>query len=376
MTGSMFIPECIVPLLDTEAQEVATRQLLMQVFPSWVNDRLEIVSLKGGITNSLLQCTYKARTADEQTVLVRAYGRGTDTIIDRTREYCTHIHLHSHGLAPPLYARFKNGLVYGFISGRSVEYQELSNPVLMKGISRMLSQWHTVLNPKCIKQLIVEQQGAKQSAIVDDIWQLCSKWISNLPVDTPKRRDNKVLLENELLWVKNEIACKGGPIVVAHCDLLSGNVIVPEEWPRDSNNTLEPPPVTFIDYEYALPTPRAFDLANHFMEWQGFDCNIALIPEVGGEVMREWGRQYLEGVKLYSRDSEKLDVPDNEINVLMDEIRCWWGMPGFYWGIWATIQSIISTIDFDYESYAEKRLLEYWNWKKTYVISKGKLNRL
>jgi len=39
------------------------------------------------------------------------------------------------------------------------------------------------------------------------------------------------------------------------------------------------------------------------------------------------------------------------------------GIPGFYWGIWALIQATISQIDFDYASYAEVRLGEYWAWR-------------
>lgn len=47
----------------------------------------------------------------------------------------------------------------------------------------------------------------------------------------------------------------------------------------------------------------------------------------------------------------------------MDEVDVYRGLPGFYWGIWALIQATISEIDFDYASYAEVRLGEYWAWK-------------
>lgn len=33
-------------------------------------------------------------------------------------------------------------------------------------------------------------------------------------------------------------------------------------------------------------------------------------------------------------------------------------------GVWALIQAQISQIDFDYASYAELRLGEYWAWKR------------
>ncbi|KAK9326132.1 kinase-like domain-containing protein [Lipomyces orientalis] len=373
MTGPRVIPECVIPLKDANAQTQRTRQLLAEVFPSWNIDRIDVTSLKGGITNCLLKCIYRAGTPQEIVVLVRAYGRGTGSIIDRNREFCTHVHLHSFGLAPPLHARFKNGLVYGYISGRAVDYRELSNPVLMKGISQLLAQWHTVLDASSIRTLMLEQSGLKSHDIVDDIWQLCQKWISNLPTDTDVQLKTKTLLAKELVWVKSEIQYKGGPTVVAHCDLLSGNVIVPEDWSPELCSDI--PPVTFIDYEYALPTPRAFDLANHFMEWQGFDCDVSLIPKVGGPVMREWGKQYLEGTHRFKRGSSEkqqngIHVGEAEVDILMQEVRTWWGMPGFYWGIWATIQSIISTIDFDYANYAQNRLSEYWTWKREYLSTK------
>ena len=39
------------------------------------------------------------------------------------------------------------------------------------------------------------------------------------------------------------------------------------------------------------------------------------------------------------------------------------GMPGLFWGVWGLIQAMISDIHFDYASYAEIRLGEYWAWK-------------
>lgn len=51
------------------------------------------------------------------------------------------------------------------------------------------------------------------------------------------------------------------------------------------------------------------------------------------------------------------------IDQLYDQTDFFRGVPGFYWGVWALIQAEISQIDFDYASYAEIRLGEYWSWK-------------
>jgi ethanolamine kinase len=53
-----------------------------------------------------------------------------------------------------------------------------------------------------------------------------------------------------------------------------------------------------------------------------------------------------------------------EAQKLFDEVDIYRGVPGFYWGIWALIQATISQIDFDYATYAEVRLGEYWAWRE------------
>lgn len=40
-------------------------------------------------------------------------------------------------------------------------------------------------------------------------------------------------------------------------------------------------------------------------------------------------------------------------------------------GVWALIQATISQIDFDYASYAEVRLGEYWAWRREQDGSKS-----
>lgn len=70
---------------------------------------------------------------------------------------------------------------------------------------------------------------------------------------------------------------KDDQLVFAHCDLLSGNVIVePKTAVANGSSSMES--VNFIDYEYATPSPAAFDLANHFAEWGGFECDFEVLP--------------------------------------------------------------------------------------------------
>lgn len=149
-------------------------------------------------------------------------------------------------------------------------------------------------------------------------------------------------------------------LVFAHCDLLSGNVIVEPRCHADGvKNGFHPTTVNFIDYEYATPGPVAFDLANHFSEWGGFECDYSALPT------RATRRQFIEEyISNYVKHADLSDQPeDYYVEKLVNEVDLFRGIPGLYWGIWALIQATISQIDFDYATYAEKRLQEYWDWR-------------
>lgn len=49
--------------------------------------------------------------------------------------------------------------------------------------------------------------------------------------------------------------------------------------------------INFIDYEYGCYNYAAFDIANHFNEWAGFDCEFEQCPSE--QVKREWISAYL-----------------------------------------------------------------------------------
>lgn len=52
-------------------------------------------------------------------------------------------------------------------------------------------------------------------------------------------------------------------------------VILPRTENSASKDEVET--VNFIDYEYAIPSPAAFDIANHFAEWGGYDCDYNMM---------------------------------------------------------------------------------------------------
>ncbi|TID30234.1 hypothetical protein CANINC_001241 [Pichia inconspicua] len=406
---AIFLPDHFIPLEEDDDQIGSIKQLLLDIFSHWKSPKdIKVKKLTGGITNMLLECTYTTHHDEIETVLVRTYGNGTDLIIDRDREFVSHLVLHSLNLAPAIHARFGNGLVYGFISGRSLEFLELSDDKLYPLIASKLACLHKLASIDIIDESLfkLKQKFYSQSLNDQDIWSVLLDWTEKLPeLDSMLElcQSNKDICQNynpqstlksilfhEVNWLKEELG-KASVAVISHNDLLSGNIIVPEDLNTDNWDSLKSSqlnPISFIDYEYMMPAPRAFDIANHFMEWQGFDCDKGRIPQFiynpdthnyENETVFNWCQYYLSAFHSSNPDINPY-YPDNEDSIkridsklvqhLVNEIAYHYGMPGLYWGIWAGIQSKISLIDFDYANYSCERLIEYWNWKRTFLINK------
>ncbi|KAG7827567.1 hypothetical protein KL920_004330 [Ogataea angusta] len=266
---------------------------------------------------------YHPNTESHEKVLVRTYGRGTGMIIDRDREFVSHLVINSVNLAPPIHARFGNGLVYGFIEGRSLEFTELADEHLYPLIAAKLGQWHQQVQvdaiEECLAKLRREFRGSKPESNASDLWSVISNWIQLLPeiegitsscarnIDIREVQDPHASLGNvlkaELAWLRTQLHSKS-PSVASHCDLLSGNVIISEDLSEklkaglsasDMEYYMQHNPIAFIDYEYMVKAPRAFDISNHFMEWQGFNCERHRIPkaERSNPLLREWCAAYL-----------------------------------------------------------------------------------
>jgi ethanolamine kinase len=131
-----------------------------------------------------------------------------------------------------------------------------------------------------------------------------------------------------------------------------------------SNDDDDERPVEFIDYEYAAPSPAAFDLANHFAEWAGLECEYGAVPTRSQR--GEFLNHYVASFYAHSLGKSASPSPselEKGVDTLFAQVDLFRGIPGLFWGIWALIQAQISDIDFDYANYAELRLSEYWSWK-------------
>jgi ethanolamine kinase len=254
-------------------------------------------------------------------------------------------------------------------------------------VAQRLGEWHATLPIASISSTcpapsqLSHHKRASLAAMAEltpgkpipNVWTTMQKWIDALPTSTTAQAARRDLLTQELHSLTKLLGDTPGvggsnPFVFAHCDLLSGNVII-EPTPSSaaasrrssaSGGSEEPETavsVSFIDYEYSTPAPASFDIANHFAEWGGFDCDYNVLPT--RRTRRAFLREYLYSTSAHQNRTFK----ESDLEELFEQVDRFRGVPGFYWGIWALIQAQISLIDFDYANYAELRLGEYWAWK-------------
>ncbi|KAI4214466.1 MAG: hypothetical protein LQ351_002883 [Letrouitia transgressa] len=368
----------------TDPQTSALR-LVLTLFPDWehAEGAVEFIRFKDGITNTLLKAIkrrpgYTEEQIDQESVLLRAYGKGTDVLIDREKEAASHRLLAKSNLAPPLLARFQNGLIYKYIRGQVCTPEDLAREPVWRGVARRLAEWHALLPigsaenasatagvggamtllPSLSTPRVPSQEtinAITPGKIHPNVWTVMQKWILALPTTGNAETERQATLQKELERTVEDLANVPN---LGNDGVRIGNVIVHPRAPDKPSGAIET--VSFIDYEYATPAPAAFDLANHFSEWGGFECRYDNLPN------RSTRHAFItEYLATYAQHAELPPGTDlsSYTRRLNSEVDLYRGVPGLYWGVWALIQATISQIDFDYASYAEVRLQEYWDWR-------------
>lgn len=142
-------------------------------------------------------------------------------------EMNSHALLSTRGLAPPLLARFQNGLLYRFVRGQVATAADLVREPIWRGVARRLGQWHAVL-PISESEVSIPAKGMpnlQQVEIDSDhpskpkedlraiqprrpgptMWTVLQKWILALPTATEHQRARRLQLQKELERVVAEL---------------------------------------------------------------------------------------------------------------------------------------------------------------------------
>lgn len=253
------------------------KQMIIHPWSSFSDDDISIDVISGGITNAL----YLVSHFQDQ-VIVRLFGEGTEVIIDRNKENLVFSSLSDIESieTPTFYGLFENGRIEGYIkdtitlkpdemihddigamvSKELARFHEISIPAI--NINNIFSLWDRIDNFFDLAKVIdFENDKEKQQKFI------------NLNIDMMRDEYNKykLFISRPDINISNTFKSLGYSFglerVLCHNDLLSGNILISKQESKDSK-------LIFIDYEYCDYNYRAYDIANHFCEFAGFEFNI------------------------------------------------------------------------------------------------------
>ncbi|XP_058074836.1 probable choline kinase 2 [Magnolia sinica] len=307
---------------------------------------LEVVPLKGAMTNEVYQINWKTeRGLLPRKVLVRIYGEGVDVFFDREDEIGTFECMSKHGQGPRLLGRFPNGRVEEFIHARTLSAPDLRDSDISSLIAAKLREFHDLDMPG---------PGTVQ------LWDRLRNWLSAakrlcLPEEAKEFRLDTI--EEEIAILENKLSGDSQKIGFCHNDLQCGNIMIDEETRS----------VTIIDYEYASYNPVAYDIANHFCEMAAdYHTETPHILDYDKypdfEERRRFVYQYLS--------SSGNEASDLKVEQLVHDIEKYTSASHLLWGLWGIISEHVNDIDFDYIEYARQRFQQY-QLRKHAVLSSG-----
>lgn len=347
-------------VVDDEVQRFKQLQELAVEFAAVVvgdePSALEVSVLSGGLTNQLYRV--KNPIAHSRSVVVRVFGKETERIISRDAE------LFWQSAFIKTFGRKGNALVYEFLEGyKDLHHTEM--PVHAKSIAREVAAYHVRASSAALGQLPYATE-------LNFSREILTKWVNvATSSDTISRLAPAKRAQYESFTIKDRVHEEAATLLrllnayerhlpqgACHNDLLCANVMLKRD---DASNTIK-----LIDFEYAKRNFLYYDIANHFNEYTGFDCDwAAYYPD--GDKQAEFVRAYLIELRRLTQPSARpLDPADEDALVVRvcTLVRFFMLVSHLCWMLWSIIQQAFSVIDFDYLSYGGVRWARFLDTKE------------
>ncbi|KAK8938994.1 hypothetical protein KSP39_PZI010898 [Platanthera zijinensis] len=298
---------------------------------------LEVVQLKGAMTNQVFQINWPAEGRRDRKVLVRIYGEGVDVFFDRDDEIRTFEFMSKHGQGPLLLGRFPNGRVEEFIHARTLSANDLRDSEISALIASKFGEFHDLDMP-----------GSKEVML----WERLRNWLKtaqSLCSSEEAKEFHLDSLEKEISALEISLSMDGQRIGFCHNDLQYGNIMMDEETRQ----------ITIIDYEYASFNPAAYDIGNHFCEMAAdYHSETPHVLDYSKYPDLDERKRFVE---IYLKSKGKAHEPTKEdLENLLLAAEQYTLASHLFWGLWGIISQHVNEIDFDYKEYARQRFEQYW----------------
>ncbi|XP_016652772.1 PREDICTED: probable choline kinase 2, partial [Prunus mume] len=202
--------------LPAEAREIL--QSLASQWEDVVDSKaLQVIPLKGAMTNEVFEIKWPAKTGElSRKVVVRIYGEGVDVFFDRDNEIRTFEYMSKNGQGPRLLGRFPNGRIEEFIHARTLSASDLRDPDISALIAAKLKEFHELNMP-----------GPKDVTL----WDRLRNWLSTAKrLSTPEEANAFQLdsIEKEISLLEKELSGPSQSMGFCHNDLQYGNIMLEE----------------------------------------------------------------------------------------------------------------------------------------------------
>lgn len=309
-------------------------------------DALQVIRLKGAMTNEVYQIKWPTNKERSRKVLVRIYGEGVDIFFDRENEIRTFEFMSKQGQGPRLLGRFSTGRVEEFIHARTLSASDLRDPGTSALIAAKMKEFHDLDMP-----------GPRTILL----WNRLRNWLTTAKsMSSSSKEDpfNLAAMEEEITTLENSFSGDHLQVGFCHNDLQYGNIMMDEVTKS----------LTIIDYEYACYNPVAFDIANHFCEMAAdYHTDTPHVLDYSKYPGVEERRRFLHVYLSCSGDQPS----DLIIEQCLQEVEKYTLASHLFWGLWGIISEHVNEIDFDYLEYARQRFQQYWLRKSEVLGSSG-----
>lgn len=346
------------------------------------------------MTNRVYFLSLKNPSPSDQihTILVRLYGK-SNISIQREKEMEIAKLLSTKELAPKWFLSFANGRIEEYLNCQSVTSPSFRSLSTASQIIANLAKIHALL-PNLVSGGIFPEENYIWRIFDDRRNQAADAFQTMLRLYQPVQSGDETtlasysaplsMLQSIQNWnpfqsekvelLKESILKINSPLVYAHCDVHHGNVIQLKADKTDDSGSKgnSDEMLMIIDFEYGIPAPRGYDLANLFCEFCGdydssdgipaHEMNFSLYPSL------ETRRQLLElYFQSFAENSDKI-FQEKLIEELESEIRVYLPLVHLQWANWGIIKAandaqrgILMPNDssFDYLRYAYQR---YYEW--------------
>ncbi|KAG2379468.1 hypothetical protein C9374_006585 [Naegleria lovaniensis] len=327
---------------------------------------IHVKQLTGGTTNRLYLVHFLRHTRDvdqneeeerhnttldhilnPKKVLVRCFGHNSENLIDRKAElhYIQQISLHYPELAPTIYCKFQNGLIYRYFEGIGLDELGGAKDHYLQ-IAKLMKAIHSIHVPSFQSESSSCKHHIHPHKLKPVVFERTHRWLDLLKSRREEfnKSSNSIpsvldmdQLEKEVNLIQSY--CQDFPVSFCHNDIGAHNIIY---------NDKENHSYHLIDFEYCGYNYSAFDIGNFFCEFGGLCINPQAFPTRDQQTL--FLQSYFEGSSVSEEQIEKYRRQANVMSLVSN----------LHWSVWSMLQHMFSNIDFNYLEYAERRMQWYY----------------